>query len=86
MYVSLIISKILVNFLNENSLYCYFQSSQRWSKENQLFQNINNMDSTETKKIIENMASKMSNDPKQKKNIKNQMENLIDKMKDSSLM
>lgn len=51
-------------------------------KENPLFQNLNgNFDSPEIKMAIENMASKMSNDPKQKKNIKKQMENLLEKMK-----
>ena len=52
-------------------------------KENPLFQNIDQLDDTKTKNLIETMASKISNDPKQKKNIKKQMENLINKMKES---
>ena len=59
-------------------------------KENPLFQNINggnanganDANDTDIKNTIENMASKMSNDPKQKKNIKKQMSNLIEKMKE----
>jgi hypothetical protein len=48
-------------------------------KENPMFQNINNVE--DTKKIIETMASSMSKDSKQKKNIKKQIEKLVDKMK-----
>ena len=49
-------------------------------KENPLFQNIGNTDEDTMKKIIESMASKMTNDPKQKKNAKKQMEKLVEKM------
>ena len=49
-------------------------------KENPLFQNANGNDQ-EMKNIINKTVSQLSNDPKQKKNLKKQMENLIDKMK-----
>lgn len=49
-------------------------------KENPLFKNIENTDEETMKKIIDNMASKMTNDPRQKKNAKKQMENLVEKM------
>jgi hypothetical protein len=50
-------------------------------KENPLFKNIENADEDTMKKMIESMAAKMTNDPKQKKNAKKQMESLIEKMK-----
>ena len=48
-------------------------------KENPMFQNMGN--TADMKNVIDNMASKMSNDPRQKKNIKKQMEELVEKMK-----
>lgn len=53
-------------------------------KENPMFQNINNGE--DTKKIIETMASSMSKDSKQKKNIKKQIEKLVDKMKTQEIV
>jgi hypothetical protein len=37
------------------------------------------------KDVIEKMASNMSNDPRQKKNIKKQIEKLVDKIKQPEL-
>jgi hypothetical protein len=48
-------------------------------KNNPAFQNINSEE--EMKKAIDMVASSMSKDSKQKKNIKKQMEGLVDKMK-----
>lgn len=47
-------------------------------KENPAFQN--NGSNDDVKNMIEKMASNMAHDPKQKKNLKKQMENLIGKM------
>jgi hypothetical protein len=57
-------------------------------KENPLLKNLGNLDSLnspEAKKIIDNMASKMCNNSKQKKAIKKQMEKLIGKMDTTSI-
>ena len=53
-------------------------------KENPLFQNLDLNNNTDIKKIIDNLASKMTNDSKQKKNIKKQMDKIIDKMKEQN--
>jgi alpha-galactosidase/6-phospho-beta-glucosidase family protein len=56
-------------------------------KENPMFQNvgnignIGNIDNKDMNNIINTMVNQMGADPKQKKNIKKQMENLVDKMK-----
>jgi hypothetical protein len=49
-------------------------------KENPLFKNLGSLNTPEAKKMIDNIASKMCNDPKQKKAMKKQMEKLINKM------
>jgi len=49
-------------------------------KQNPLFQQSGNMNEEDVKNIIETYASKMTKDAKQKKNIKKQMKNLIEKM------
>ena len=57
-------------------------------KENPLLKNLGNLDSLnspEAKKMIDNMASKMCNNSKQKKAIKKQMEKLIGKMDSTSI-
>ena len=43
--------------------------------------NIGNIDNKDMNNIINTMVNQMGADPKQKKNIKKQMENLVDKMK-----
>jgi hypothetical protein len=48
-------------------------------KENPMFQNIDS--NSDMKGVIDKMASNMSNDPRQKKNIKKQIEKLVDKIK-----
>ena len=53
-------------------------------KENPLFQNLDLNNNTDIKKVIDNLASKMTTDSKQKKNIKKQMEKIMDKMKESN--
>ena len=53
-------------------------------KENPLFKNLDLNNNTDIKKIIDNLASKMTNDSKQKKNIKKQMDKIIDKMKEQN--
>jgi len=53
-------------------------------KENPMFKNID-QDNVNMKDIIETMSNKMCADPKQKKNIKKQMEKLVEKMKDTTL-
>jgi hypothetical protein len=53
-------------------------------KENPMFKDID-PNSVDMKNIIENMSNKMCADPKQKKNIKKQMEKLVEKMKDTTL-
>lgn len=55
-------------------------------KENPLFQNIGNGNEDEIKKVIETMASSFSKDPKQKKNIKKQIEKLVDKIKEPEIL
>lgn len=55
-------------------------------KENPLFQNIGNGNEDEIKKVIETMASSFSKDPKQKKNIKKQMEKLVEKIKEPEIL
>jgi hypothetical protein len=50
-------------------------------RENPLFENLKNMNMEEIKKIIEGIACKMTADSKQKKNIKKQMCELIEKIK-----
>lgn len=50
-------------------------------RENPLFENLKNMNMDEIKKIIEGIACKMTTDSKQKKNIKKQMCELIEKIK-----
>ena len=57
-------------------------------KENPLLKNLGNLDSLnspDAKKMIDNMASKMCNNSKQKKAIKKQMEKLIGKMESTSI-
>ena len=54
-------------------------------KDNEMFKNIQGKED-EVKKMIENMASSMSNDPKQKKNVKKQMEKLVDKLKETKIV
>lgn len=57
-------------------------------KENPLFKNLGNLgslNSPEAKKIIDEMASKMCTNSKQKKAMKKQMEKLISKMNSSTL-
>ena len=54
-------------------------------KENPLFKNLGSLNTPEAKKMIDNMASKMCSDPKQKKAIKKQMEKLINKMDSTTL-
>ena len=75
------------NALKNNRLGKIYQEKNQIKalKENPLFQNINggNANDTDIKNTIESMASNMSNDPKQKKNIKKQMNHLIEKMKES---
>ena len=58
------------------------QNQIQMLKENPMFQNIGN--TPDMKNVIDNMANKLSTDPKQKKNIKKQMEELVEKMKDSA--
>jgi hypothetical protein len=74
------------NALKNNRLGKKYQEENQIKalKENPLFQNINggNANDSDIKNTIESMASKMSNDPKQKKNIKKQMNHLIEKMKE----
>jgi len=53
-------------------------------KSNPAFQNLNSEE--EIKKAIDMVASSMSKDSKQKKNIKKQMENLVDKMNTDKLL
>ena len=53
-------------------------------KENPMFKNVD-PNSVDMKNMIESMANKMCADPKQKKNIKKQMEKLVEKMKDNTL-
>lgn len=79
------------NALKNNRLGKKYQEENQIKalKENPLFQNINGgnlngANDSDIKNTIESMASKMSNDPKQKKNIKKQMNHLIEKMKESS--
>jgi len=50
-------------------------------KENPMFQNAGSNE-TDIKNMIDAYASKMTSDPKQKKNIKKQMDSLIQKMND----
>ena len=54
-------------------------------KENPLFKNLGSLNTSEAKKMIDNMASKMCSDSKQKKAIKKQMEKLINKMDSTTL-
>ena len=54
-------------------------------KENPLVKNLDSLNSPEAKKMIDNMASKMCNNSKQKKAIKKQMEKLIGKMDSTSI-
>ena len=54
-------------------------------KENPLFKNLGSLNTPEAKKMIDSMASKMCNDPKQKKAMKKQMEKLINKMDSTNL-
>jgi len=54
-------------------------------KENPLFKNLGSLNTPEAKKMIDNIASKMCNDPKQKKAMKKQMEKLINKMDSTNL-
>lgn len=54
-------------------------------KENPLLKNLDSLNSPEAKKMIDNMASKMCNNSKQKKAIKKQMEKLIGKMDSTSI-
>jgi len=74
------------NALKNNRLGKKYQEENQIKalKENPLFQNINGgyANDSDIKNTIESMASKMSNDPKQKKNIKKQMNHLIEKMKE----
>jgi predicted outer membrane protein len=79
------------NALKNNRLGKKYQEDNQIKtlKENPLFQNmnggnLNGANDADIKNTIESMASKMSNDPKQKKNIKKQMNHLIEKMKESS--
>jgi hypothetical protein len=51
------------------------QNQLNMLKENPLFKNIEGADNETMKKIIDNMASKMTNDPKQKKMLKNKWKN-----------
>ncbi len=53
-------------------------------KNNESFRNIQG-NNEEMKKAIESMASNMTKDPKQKKNIKKQMDKLIEKMSETKL-
>ena len=53
-------------------------------KKNPLFSNINNSSEEEIKKAVEMMASKMTNDGKQKKNAKKQINQLLSQLKESS--
>jgi hypothetical protein len=53
-------------------------------KENPLFQNLNLDNNGDVKKMIDNLASKMTTDSKQKKNIKKQMAKIMEKMKDEN--
>ena len=50
-------------------------------KENLMFQNAGNIGNEDMNNIINTMVNQMGADPKQKKNIKKQVENLVDKMK-----
>jgi hypothetical protein len=56
-------------------------------KKNPMFQSLNNIDNTDVNmnSMIDKMASSMTKDPKQKKNIKKQLDKLIDKMKEQNL-
>lgn len=54
-------------------------------KENPLVKNLDSLNSPEAKKMIDNMASKMCNNSKQRKAIKKQMEKLIGKMDSTSI-
>ena len=51
-------------------------------RENPLFENLKNMNMDEIKKIVEGIACKMTADSKQKKNVKKQMCELIEKIKE----
>jgi hypothetical protein len=53
-------------------------------KKNPMFQSLNNTD-VDMNSIIEKMASSMTKDPKQKKNIKKQIDKLVEKMKEDNL-
>jgi hypothetical protein len=50
-------------------------------KQNPLFANIHNAPAEEIKKAIDMMASKMTNDAKQKKNAKKQINQLLEQLK-----
>ena len=50
-------------------------------KENPMFKNLDSQNNVDMNNIIEKMASSMSKDPKQKKNIKKQISNIVEKMK-----
>ena len=54
-------------------------------KENPLFKNLGSLNTPEAKKMIDTIASKMCNDPKQKKAMKKQMEKLINKIDSTNL-
>ena len=59
------------------------QNQMEQLKKNPAFQNIGSEE--EMKKAIDMVASSMAKDSKQKKNIKKQMEGLIDKVKDVNI-
>ena len=64
---------------NRSSKHIREQNQINELKENPMFQNAD-PNSVEVKNMIDSYASKMTSDPKQKKNIKKQMDNLIQKI------
>jgi hypothetical protein len=74
------INNLKGNRLNKN---LKEQNKIQQLRENPMFKNIDN--NVDMKSMIEKMATSMSKDSKQKKNIKKQMEGLIEKMKNTTI-
>jgi hypothetical protein len=66
--------------LNRSSKDAKEKNQLNMLKENSLFQNIEGADNETMKKMVDAMASKMTNDSKQKKNAKKQITKLLEKI------
>ena len=66
--------------LNRSSKDANEKNQLNMLKENSLFQNIEGADNETMKKMVDAMASKMTNDSKQKKNAKKQITKLLEKI------